>query len=190
MYVWHVWNPCWRQPEPGKVFQICNMIYKKGIYMIRGGGIFRTWDVWECNVPFRGCHRSHDVPLSIVKLLIIKFMFGISHVGDNHKLAKYCRYVIWFTSMKYIWLGGGGGGGSEYICWGWGGWVGVHFQHRGCLRINYHVCPRFRDVPLWIVYLSFDYNIQCFVCIDCMFQSIRRWTSIADMLYDLYKYIG
>ena len=28
---------------------------------------------------------------------------------------------------------------------------------------------------------------ECFAYIDCMVQTIRSWTSIADKLYDLYK---
>ena len=28
---------------------------------------------------------------------------------------------------------------------------------------------------------------ECFAYIDCMVQTIRSWTSIADELYDLYK---
>ena len=35
-----------------------------------------------------------------------------------------------------------------------------HFQHRGCLRINHLVCPRSQDVPVWIMYLSFNYNMN------------------------------
>ena len=45
IYVSHVWNPCLRQSEPGKLFQICDIIYINGKYMIRGGGIFRTGGV-------------------------------------------------------------------------------------------------------------------------------------------------
>ena len=63
---WFVWHACLRQSEARKVFQICNTIYINGTHILEVGDIFRTGDVWERNMPFWGCSRSHDVPLWIV----------------------------------------------------------------------------------------------------------------------------
>ena len=61
-----------------------------------GGGAISERGMFE-NAMFRSedTPRSQDVPLWIVRLLIAKFMLGTLkvHVRDNHKLAKYSRYV-------------------------------------------------------------------------------------------------
>ena len=57
MYVSHVWNPFLRQPEPGKVFQICNLIYRME-YIWLGAGAFSERGVFE-----NAMYRSEDVPV-------------------------------------------------------------------------------------------------------------------------------
>ena len=62
--VGHVYNTCLRQTKSLTLFQICIMIHINEIHMLtRGGGISRMGDVWERNMPFWGCPRSHDVAL-------------------------------------------------------------------------------------------------------------------------------
>ena len=90
-HVSHVWNPCFKQSEPGKVFQISNIIYINGTYVIMGGGIFRTGDVWECNVPFWGC------PLLTMYLYEL-----LSYLFPNSCLACFKRMLKTVISWESI----------------------------------------------------------------------------------------
>ena len=63
--------------------------------MLGWRGIFRMENVWERNMPFWRCLPSHDVPLSIIQLLITKFMVHMlrMHIEDNQKIDIYYRYI-------------------------------------------------------------------------------------------------
>ena len=42
------------------------------------GGVFRTGDVWEHNMPFWKCPISNDVPLTSKNLVVIDYQMGVS----------------------------------------------------------------------------------------------------------------
>ena len=94
MHFLHVYNAYFRQSEARNILQICNIICVNGIHILNGGIIFITVYVWERNMLFWGCPRSHDVPIWIIQLLITKFMFDMfkMHLWDNQKIEKW--YVM------------------------------------------------------------------------------------------------
>ena len=53
------------------------------------GGVFKTGDAWEHNIPFWKCHISNDVPLTSKNLQVINY------ANPVYAVATICHQVRW-----------------------------------------------------------------------------------------------